>query len=269
MVDASDVGVDAVVGVGAGADVLEGRGVDEAGLEAEEGGLFGRGDEVEDGRRRWDGAAKAALVAGVATLTVTSVTPSWESTGQASAANWAMSHWGVAWGLPMRPVGRWTVTLRASSQPQGGWSGSPGGWRLSKVKATSGWAPAWVVEGRVVKPIDRDARHAAAARRSVPITTATIPTALRACLTRRIGVLGRRPRSRRCALRLSELPSSLKCSVAALAESIDCLLARCDRARALSVVEWGYCAARCVAEPGHVVDDRDFRSGATRESSCA
>ena len=37
-----------------------------------------------------------------------SETPSWESTGHWSAENWAMSHWGVAWGLPMRPVGRWT-----------------------------------------------------------------------------------------------------------------------------------------------------------------
>ena len=30
-----------------------------------------------------------------------------------------MSHWGVAWGLPIRPVGRWTVTFLASSQAQG------------------------------------------------------------------------------------------------------------------------------------------------------
>ena len=68
-------------------------------------------------------------------------------------------------GLPIRPAGRWTATLRASSQSQ-----ELGGecMRLlsSKVKATSGWAPAWVVveAGWALKPTIGTEAWAAAGR---------------------------------------------------------------------------------------------------------
>ena len=80
-------------------------------LEAEQARLVGRRDHVVDGGVEEVSGAKRQ------TLTM----PTWESTGQVSAEKSAIEHCGVAWGLPMKPAGRWTVTSLASSQLQALW----------------------------------------------------------------------------------------------------------------------------------------------------
>ena len=76
-----------------------------------------------------------------------------------------MSHCGVAWGLPIRPAGRWAMTFLASLQSQGLgmslWLFRP------KGKSISGWPPALVIEGRA-EIADLDAGGGRATGRSIP-----------------------------------------------------------------------------------------------------
>ena len=146
MVDVGDGGVDAVVGVGAGADVDE-DGASREVSKARRAGCSGGGTRLKTGERK--PAVLRPPFSPASSSKVFSVTPTWESTGHWSAENWAMEHWGVAWVLPMRPVGRWTAAVRASLQAQG--EGSCCRLPSSKTKSTSGWAPAWFVLGRALK----------------------------------------------------------------------------------------------------------------------
>src|SRR5215475_10918252 len=71
--------------------------------------------------------------------------PIWESGEQVSVENSAGVQIGVAWGLPMKPVGRWTKMFRGSFDPLTvSWSKL-----MSLVKwiSTSGWPPACVLVG--------------------------------------------------------------------------------------------------------------------------